>query len=59
MGELKHITAEVDPNLEAATITYLVESRQSSALLFENVKGRPLREVLYNMIGCDLSRFVW
>ncbi len=24
MGELKRITAEVDPNLEAATITYLV-----------------------------------
>jgi hypothetical protein len=24
MGELKRITAEVDPDLEAATITYLV-----------------------------------
>ena len=28
MGELKRITAEVDPDLEAATITYLVGARE-------------------------------
>src|SRR5580692_9448790 len=57
MGELKRITAEVDPNLEAATITYLVGSEKSPALLFENIKGHPGHRALYNMIGCNLSRF--
>ena len=32
MGELKRISAEVDPDLEAATITYLVGSQASPAL---------------------------
>src|SRR5215470_8175575 len=53
-GELKRVTAEVDPDLEAATITYLVGSNKSPALLFENIKGH---RALYNMIGCNLSRF--
>src|SRR5262245_20406227 len=57
LGELKRITAEVDPDLEAATITYLVGSQKSPALLFENVKGHPGHRALYNMIGCNLSRF--
>ena len=57
MGELKRITAEVDPDLEAATITYLVGSEKSPALLFENIKGHPGYRALYNMIGCNLSRF--
>jgi len=57
IGELKRITAEVDPDLEAATITHLVGSRKSPALLFENVKGHPGHKALYNMIGCNLSRF--
>lgn len=57
MGELKRITAEVDPDLETATIAYLVGSDKSPALLFENVKGHPGHRVLYNMIGCNLSRF--
>src|SRR5579863_8050097 len=57
MGELKRISAEVDPDLEAATITYLVGSERSPALLFENVKGHPGHRALYNMIGCNLSRF--
>src|SRR5215469_3059344 len=56
-GELKRITAEVDPDLEAATITYLVGSNKSPALLFENIKGHPGHRALYNMIGCNLSRF--
>src|SRR5262244_125681 len=57
MGELKRITAEVDPDLEAATITYLVGQTKSPALLFENIKGHPGHKALYNMIGCNLSRF--
>src|ERR1700738_3104327 len=57
LGELKRITAEVDPDLEAATITYLVGSERSPALLFENIKGHPGHRALYNMVGCNLSRF--
>src|SRR6201995_3282604 len=57
MGELKGITAEVSPDLEAAHITYLVGLEKSPALLFENIKGHPGHKVLYNMIGCNLSRF--
>ncbi len=56
MGELKRVTAEVDPDLEMATITYLVGSSKSPALLFENIKGHPGHRALYNMIGCNLSR---
>ena len=51
LGELKRITAEVDPDLEAATITYLVGGSKSPALLFENIKGHPGHKALYNMIG--------
>src|SRR6202021_956260 len=57
MGELKRITAEVSPDLEAAHITYLVGLTKSPALLFENIKGHPGHKALYNMIGCNLSRF--
>src|SRR6516164_1181424 len=57
MGELKRIKAEVSPELETAHITYLVGLTKGPALLFENVKGHPGHKVLYNMIGCNLSRF--
>src|SRR6202000_1286743 len=57
MGELKRITAEVSCDLEAAHITYLVGLEKSPALLFENSKGHPGHKALYNMIGCNLSRF--
>src|SRR5213592_788883 len=57
LGELKRISAEIDPDLEAATLTYLVGSEKSPVLLFENVKGHPGHKALYNMIGCNLSRF--
>src|SRR5438094_1070028 len=57
LGELKRISAEIDPDLEAATLTYLVGSQKSPVLLFENVKGHPGHKALYNMIGCNLSRF--
>ena len=58
MGELKRITAEVDPDLEAAH-HHLSGRRceKSPALLFENIKGHPGHKALYNMIGCNLSRF--
>src|SRR5262249_40307279 len=57
LGELKRISTEVDPDLEAATITYLVAGEKSPALLFENIKGHPGHRALYNMVGCNLSRF--
>src|SRR3954469_9075254 len=57
LGELKRITAEVDPDLEAATLTYLGGQEKSPAVLFENIKGHPGHRALYNMIGCNLSRF--
>src|SRR5262249_36402104 len=57
MGELRRITGEVDPDLEMATIAYLVGSEKSPALLFENIKGHPGQRALYNMVGCNLSRF--
>src|ERR1700710_1417491 len=57
MGELKRITAEVGCDLGAAHITYLVGLEKSPALLFENIKGHPGHKALYNMIGCNLSRF--
>src|ERR1700692_4638185 len=41
MGELKRITAQVDPDLEAATITYLVGSEKSPARLLGTIKGHP------------------
>ena len=49
LGELKTISAEVDPDLETATISYLVGSEKSPALLFDNVKGHPGHRVLYNI----------
>src|SRR6201986_2173898 len=57
MGELKRITAEVNPDLEAAHITYLVGLTKSPALLFENIKGHPGHKALYKLIVCNLSRF--
>lgn len=56
LGELKRITAEVDPDLETATITYLIGSGPSPALMFENIKGHTGHRALYNLIGCNLSR---
>src|SRR3569833_2275080 len=57
MGELKRITAEVSPDLEAAHNTYLVGLEKSPALLFENITGHPGHKALYNMFGCFLCRF--
>ncbi|HJN38794.1 MAG TPA: UbiD family decarboxylase, partial [Chloroflexota bacterium] len=38
-GELRHVTAEVDPELEITEITDRVVKAGGPALLFENVKG--------------------
>lgn len=60
-GELKRITAEVDPYLEISEITDRVSKEQGAenkALLFENVKGSSM-PVLINAFGsrkrCALS----
>jgi 4-hydroxy-3-polyprenylbenzoate decarboxylase len=49
-GELKRITAEVDPELEITEITDRVSKRKGPALLFENVKGSKF-PVLINAFG--------
>ena len=49
-GELRRVTAEVDPNLEIAEILRRVMYDQGPALLFENVKGHDM-PVLGNAFG--------
>ncbi|WP_106478934.1 4-hydroxy-3-polyprenylbenzoate decarboxylase [Phytohalomonas tamaricis] len=50
MGELKRITAEVDPYLEITEICDRVLRSEGPALLFENVKGHTM-PVLANLFG--------
>ena len=49
-GQLKRITAEVDPDLEITEITDRVSKEVGPALLFENVKGSKY-PVLINAMG--------
>jgi UbiD family decarboxylase len=57
MGELKRITAEVDPDLEISTVAYLSGKEIGSpALLFENITGHPGGRALYNALGSSLTR---
>lgn len=57
LGELKHITAEVDPNLETTTIAYMSGKEIGSpALLFENIKGHEGYRALFNILGSSLNR---
>ena len=57
IGEVKRITAEVDPDLEMSTIAYLSGKESGSpALLFENIKGHPGSRALYNMLGNSVRR---
>jgi 4-hydroxy-3-polyprenylbenzoate decarboxylase len=49
-GELKRITAEVDPNLEITEITDRTVKQGGPALLFENVKGSE-HALLINQFG--------
>lgn len=57
IGELKRISAEVDPDLEMSTVAYL-SGREigSPALLFDNIKGHPGGRALYNIMGSSLNR---
>ena len=50
MGELKRITAEVDPFLEITEITDRISKEYGPALLFENVKGSSF-PLLINAFG--------
>ncbi|MEO6805729.1 MAG: UbiD family decarboxylase [Edaphobacter sp.] len=59
-GELKHITAEVSPDLEMAEIADRTAKlgrgtakAGGPALLFENVKGHPGARVLMNQFGSE------
>ena len=38
-GELKHVTAEVDWNLELSAVASRSRQQEGPALLFENIKG--------------------
>lgn len=52
-GELHHVAAEVDPELEIAAITNRVcKSRQNKALLFESVRGSSYRAAT-NLFGSE------
>jgi 4-hydroxy-3-polyprenylbenzoate decarboxylase len=50
-GELKKISAEVDPILEITEIADRVSKRHGPALLFLNIKGHPGAQVLINQFG--------
>ena len=50
-GELKKISAEVDPILEITEIADRVSKSHGPALLFQNVKGYPGAQVLINQFG--------
>ncbi len=57
IGELKRITAPVDPELEASTITYMHgKTIGGPTLLFENIKGHPGHRQLFNPFGSSLNR---
>ncbi|MGH9467894.1 MAG: UbiD family decarboxylase domain-containing protein, partial [Terriglobales bacterium] len=50
-GELKRITAAVDPHLEITEVTDRVSKRAGPALLFENPTGYAGRPLLINQFG--------
>ena len=52
-GELKRVSAEVDPHLEMTEICARTLRRQGPALLFENAKGHRM-PVLANLFGTPL-----
>ena len=56
-GQLRRITAPVDPDLELAAIADRVLSCGRPALLFENVIGSPL-PVAVNVLG-TVERVLW
>ncbi|MBD2654677.1 UbiD family decarboxylase [Synechocystis sp. FACHB-383] len=56
-GQLRRITAEVDPNLEVAEIANRMLQAGGPGLLFENVKGSPF-PVAVNLMG-TVERICW
>ena len=59
LGELKHITKEVDWNEEMGAITYMVGKQEGGpALLFENIKGYKDSgtRLLFNPFGSSKRR---
>lgn len=56
-GQLRRISAPVDPNLELAAIADRVLARGGPALLFENVLGSPM-PVAVNLLG-TVERVLW
>ena len=50
-GELKRVSAEIDPILEITEIADRVMKKTGPALLFENVQGHPGVRVLINQFG--------
>ena len=56
-GQLRRITAEVDPNLEVAEISNRMLQAGGPGLLFENVKGSPF-PVAVNLMG-TVERIWW
>src|SRR5207248_3055524 len=51
-GDLVHVAADVDPELEIAEITRRVARAAGPALLFEQVRGQPL-SVVTNLLGTE------
>lgn len=56
-GQLRRITAEVDPDLEIAEIANRMLEKGGPALVFENVKGSPY-PVAINLLGTE-ERVCW
>jgi len=57
IGEVKHITAPVDSDLELGTITYMNgKNIGGPTLLFENIEGYPGGRLLFNPYGTSLNR---
>ncbi|MDE3077062.1 MAG: UbiD family decarboxylase, partial [Chloroflexota bacterium] len=57
LGELSHITKEVDWDEEMAAITYMVGKQEGGpALLFENIKGYRDVRALWNPFGSSRRR---
>ena len=56
-GQLRRISAEVNPDLELAAISDRVLGLGGPALLFENVKGSTM-PVAINLLG-TMERVVW
>ena len=58
LGEVTHITQEVDPHLEMGALTYLNgKNAEQTTLLFENPKGHQGDvRVLFNPIGNSMNR---